>query len=137
MANEFPRFEEQMVLMAAEMPVLSAGLRERVLRAAVTVDRRRAHGRRALLVAGALVACLGLVAWQPPLSAVSHEWIGLGASQAVADESAYDESIPLLPVPGRYGRGELLISAGGDDWRLVEAEEESRQEGYRRLLTSF
>ncbi|MSR57209.1 MAG: hypothetical protein EXS05_06015 [Planctomycetaceae bacterium] len=137
MTNESLRFEEELLLAAAEMPVLSAGLRNRVLHAAVTTERRRSYGRRALSIAGVLFACLGLTAWQGPLILVGQELVGLGGSNAAPADESYDATRPLINVSGRYGRGELLLSAAGDDWRMVEAEAQSRHEGYRRLVMSF
>ena len=72
-----------------------------------------------------------MTAWHGPLSDA-----GFGiVSEAAAAETHAPET-PLLNVSQRYGRGELLVAAAGDDWQLVEAELESRQEGYRRIRTS-
>jgi hypothetical protein len=144
-----------------QTPELSAGLRARVLTAAVESRRRRSYGRRALCAAGLVVLCAGLTAWRAPLTTFGRDLAGrnpaardgetagrqVAALPAAAagpssepsayDSSAYNASAPLLNVSARYGRGELLLSAAGDDWRLVEAELHSRREGVRHLRLSF
>jgi hypothetical protein len=139
------------VLSIAQTPELSAGLRARVLSAAIESQRRRSYGRRAVWAAGLVVVCAALTAWQAPLgstggqiaerkeSADQGEMAGqrIVAMPDAASMPSDDLSPPLLNVSARYGRGELLLSAAGDDWRLVEAELHSRREGIRHLRLSF
>lgn len=153
--------EERFVLSIARTPELSAEFRDRVLAAAVESRRRRSYGRRALCAAGLVVLCAGLAAWRAPQVTFGTELAGpnrsarpgemsgeqlaaVSASASVPSNdpaaygsSAYGSSAPLLNVSARYGRGELLLSAAGDDWRLVEAELHSRREGVRHLRLSF
>lgn len=134
--SHVPSFHEiELLKEAAEMPVLSAGFRERVLALSREQRRRRTSGRRMLWAAGLLIASLAIATWHSPLLFVGSQLAGLGNS-AAAGESARQPA-QTLNVSRRYGRGELLISAGGDDWRLVEAEMQSRQEGSRHIQLSF
>ena len=133
MRNGRSRVEEQLLL-AAEMPVLSGGLRARVLTAAVETRRRRTYGRSTLRATGLLMACLGAMAWHRPLALV-HETFA--DAVALTSEDAYAVPAPLLNVSRRYGRGELLLAAAGDEWRMVEAEMQSRREGSRHIRASF
>ncbi|HTI51038.1 MAG TPA: hypothetical protein VL475_08805 [Planctomycetaceae bacterium] len=143
--------EERLLLSVADAPELSAGLRARVLTASVESQRRRSYGRRAVWAAGLFILCAGLTAWRAPLQGLGREVAGqnglvrrstiagpeVAAIPPEASGSSYDPSAPLLNVSARYGRGELLLSAAGDDWRLVEAEMHSRREGVRHLRLSF
>ncbi len=127
------RPEELLLMDAAEMPVLSPGFRTRVLNAAIESQCRQSYGRRALWAAGVLVAALGLVAWHGPFSTTRDDMVNAGRS-ATRVIDVLEE--PRTECPGfsqRYGTGELLLSAAGDDWRLVEAEIQSRREGSRRI----
>jgi hypothetical protein len=129
--------EEELILASAEMPLLSPGFRARALALALETERRRARGRRAVLTAWLVFACLGCAAWRGPLSLLGDELANFGVARASAAEASYDPRPPLLPVSRRYGRGELILSASNDDWNFVEAEILSRAEGSRRLLMSF
>jgi hypothetical protein len=145
--------EERLLLDAAEMPVLSPGLRARVLNAAVETECRQAFGRRALWAAGVLFAAMGLMAWRGPLTSVRDDF----ARAAVPEDRASVVFRPETPRPEtpqpaiivqapdqsrvrsaglsrRYGTGEQLMSAAGDDWRLVEAELQSRRESFRQII---
>ncbi|MFN0055120.1 MAG: hypothetical protein ACKV0T_23345 [Planctomycetales bacterium] len=129
--------EAELIRLAADMPLLSSGLRERVLGAAFEAQRRRAQGRRMLWGATLMIAGLGLAAWNRSLWGLGEFVAGIGVSSATAAEPYATEGPPLLPVSQRYGRGERLLSAGGDDWQMVEAEMHSRDEGSRRIGVSF
>lgn len=126
--------EEELLLAAADMPVLSPGFRTRVLDAAIETQYRQSYARRALWAAGLLIAVLGLMAWRGPLSNVHDEVADAGASAKGVIRGL--EGQPRVRCPGlsqRYGKGELLLSASGDDWRLVEAEEQSRRVSLRHV----
>lgn len=123
--------EEELLLAAADAPVLSPGFRSRALAEAVEARARRSFGRRLLQVCAALLLLTGLAAWRIPLLAAGSDL--LQPSTVAADESAYPSDRPALNVSRRYGRGELLLSTGGNDWQLVEAEMISRREGLRCL----
>lgn len=133
MRNGRTRVEEQ-ILLVAEMPVFSSGLRARVLTAAVETRRRRTYARRTLRAAGLVAACLGAAAWHRPLALVHETFAG---AVALTSEDSYATRAPLLNVSRRYGRGELLLAAAGDEWRMVEAEMQSRREGSRHIRAAF
>lgn len=132
MRNEWLLPEEEWLMAGSDLPTLSAGFRSRVLSTARQSRWRRDRCRRALWAAGLLFAGMGLTAWHGPLASAGFGFV----SEAAANDYNADAA-PLLNVSTRYGRGELLVSAGSDDWRLVEAELESRQEGSRRIRMSF
>jgi hypothetical protein len=124
--------EEDLVRSAAPLPVLSAGLRTRVLTAAGEARARRTQGRRVLAGSAVLFLLLGWIAWTGPLLP--------SASQLAGNETAGDENsagglavaeAPVASAP--YSRREMFIAAMGDDWRMVEAEFKSREEFTRRV----
>lgn len=123
--------EEELLLAAAEMPVLSPGFRTRTLNAAIEAQTRLSYGRRALWAAGLLFAVLGLMAWSGPLSSVRDDVAGAGASANRVIQVIEDPKEQCNGVSERYG--ELLVSTSGDDWRLAEAEMQSRREASRRI----
>lgn len=125
--------EEELLLASAELPDLSAGFRTRTLNAAIEAQSRLAYGRRAIWAAGLLFAVLGLLAWRGPLSVVRDEVADAGASANHVIRVLEDPRERCTNVSKRYGTGEQLLSAAGDEWRLVEAEEQSRREGARRI----
>ena len=125
--------EEILLLEAADLPALSPGLRARVLSAAIESQARQAYGRRALWAAGLLFAVLGLIAWRSPVATVHEEVAHQALPMAPLVPVVEDRQPPCPAVSGRYGKGELLASAGGNDWGLVEAEMESRREGLRHV----
>jgi hypothetical protein len=118
--------EEQLVLAAAELPIPSAELRTRVLTSAFARRERRLLAGHVATAGGLFIAFLGLTAWLGPRTVARD--VPIETRVAVEPE---DPILPLLNVSLRYGRGELLFSAEGDDWRLIEAELESRREGFR------
>src|SRR5262245_32141075 len=73
---------------AVETPLLSSGLRSRVLSAAAHTRRRRARARRVLWGAALAVGCLALSAWCDPLWLVSSGLSNWGAASAVAADAA-------------------------------------------------
>lgn len=125
--------EERLLLDAEELPTLSAGLRVRVLSAAYEAQCRRAYGRQIVWAAGFLVAALGVTAWHGPLVVLGGELGGFAAASDTSDPVSF----PLIRISQRYGDGELLLSAAGDDWQLVEAEMHSRRESVRHIRMSF
>ncbi|MGQ0635714.1 MAG: hypothetical protein ACT4QC_13950 [Planctomycetaceae bacterium] len=127
--------EERLLAAAALSPVLSPGFRSRALAAAIEARRRRSFARRTIWVWGMLIVGLSLSTWRGPLALVGEDLRGLSAAVDAA-EMSYGSVAPALNVSRRYGRGEFLLSAGSDDWKLVEAELVSRQVGLRCLSTS-
>lgn len=144
----------------APLPVLSPGLRSRVLAAALEAQDRRAQGRRVLASAVGLFAMLAGVAWLGPFSTESSPVRAFsGASffsrdvqtlsvlspgfdgQVVGGKMADDGPIPDKKSAGAgassalsaFSRGQGLMSVMGDDWRSVEDELQSRQEHFSRF----
>jgi hypothetical protein len=130
--------EEELLADVSPLPELSANLRSRVLAAALEARARRAQGRQVLGSALVLFCLVGWVTWSKPLSPVSPQTAqavpAAPAEQAGAVSPQAGE--PVLPVPSpssTYCRRDMLISAMGDDWRMVEAEFKSREEFTRRV----
>ena len=70
----------------------------------------------------AMVAALGLMAWRGPLSMVRDDVADAGVSARRVIHVLEEPHTRCTNVSQRYGKGELLLSAAGDDWRLVEAD---------------
>lgn len=138
----------------APLPVLSPGLRSRVLAAALEAQDRRSQGRRVLASALGLFAMLVGVAWMGPFSsesisngpfsdasffasdvstsaASSSYFVGRGSDQKVAGKNAADGS--ASSALSSFNRGQGLMSVMGDDWQPVEAQLQSRQEHFPRF----
>jgi hypothetical protein len=131
--------EEELLADMTHLPELSPNLRSRVLAAALEARARRAQGRRVLLSAVVLFCLVGWAAWSKPAATFVARHTGETVPAALADEAN-----PLLPQAGQpaatappastaYCRRDMLISAMGDDWRMVEAEFKSREEFTRRV----
>jgi hypothetical protein len=130
--------EEELLEEISHLPELSANLRSRVLAAALEARARRAQGRQVLGSALVLFCLVGWVTWSKPLSTVARY-----AAESVPAASVEQSDVglpkagePVLPAPSpssTYCRRDMLISAMGDDWRMVEAEFKSREEFTRRV----
>lgn len=127
------RSELDLLRGAAEVPVLSSGFRTRVLNAAIETQARQSYGRRALWAAGLLFASLGLMAWHGPLSMVRDDVADAGESARRVMDVLEKPRARCAGVSKRYGEGEALQLAAGDDWRLAEAEIQSRREVLRHV----
>jgi hypothetical protein len=130
--------EEELLEEISHLPELSANLRSRVLAAALEARARRAQGRQVLGSALVLFCLVGWVTWSRPLSTVArHTAEAVPAAPAErVDAGSPQAGEPVLPVPSAsstYCRRDMLISAMGDDWRMVEAEFKSREEFTRRV----
>lgn len=126
--------KEEILRMTAPLPVLSSGLRSRVLEAAGEACDRRKRGRRAIASALLAFGLVGSFTWFRP----SFK----GRARSVACDSARPNDGRDEPSgsaeggptsSGGYSRSELLMSAMGDDWKMVEAEFRSREEFTRRF----
>jgi len=124
--------EEALLTNVAPLPVLSEGLRTRVLAAAGAARARRMRARRALGGAAVLFGALALFSWSDSLPLVAR-------TPAVCLPGGGDGSSGLISKVGQapaataaYCRRDMLISATGDDWQMVEAEFKSREEFTRR-----
>jgi hypothetical protein len=131
--------EEELLEEMSHLPELSANLRSRVLAAALEARARRAQGRQVLGSALVLFCLVGWVTWSKPVSTVVARHAGEIAPAALAeqvDSLSPKASGPVQPAPSAsstYCRRDMLISAMGDDWRMVEAEFKSREEFTRRV----
>lgn len=124
--------EEELLTNVAPLPVLSARLRSRVLAAAGAARARRSHARRVLASGLVLFCLLGWVSWTYPPSLVAKN--SVAADLGMFDGSSFGSSTTgnTPAASTSYCRRDMLISAMGDDWRMVEAEFKSREEFTRR-----
>ena len=135
--------EELLLVSAAALPVLSTGLRSRVLTATHDARTRRAQGRRVLWAAGVLFVGLGLASWlRPPRPSEFAAFLTDEMVQQTATEYSIltpsGSAYPTAAAPAKkLGRAALLMLAAGDDWRLVEVELQSRQNFTRRFQHAF
>jgi hypothetical protein len=121
--------EEELVLAAAPFPVLSGGLRSRVLSSAAEARARRSQGRRVLAGSVVVFALMGWLAWTGPVLPSVGQLAGGG------EPPAEDLVFQGEPAGGTssVSRRERFIAAMDDDWRMVEAEFEAREEFSRRV----
>jgi len=125
--------EEEFLTNAAPLPVLSAGLRARVLAAAGAAQARRTRARRALAGASVLFGILGWISWTGSLPFTAGN-LAVIEPETFAGPSAGSVTAAEAPPPGvAYCRRDLLIAAMSDDWQMVEAEFKSREEFTRRV----
>jgi hypothetical protein len=130
--------EEELLAEMSHLPELSANLRSRVLAAALEARARRAQGRQVLGSALVLFCLVGWVTWSRPHSTDARhtaEAIPAGPAEPsdVRSPTAGEPALPALLPSSTYCRRDMLISAMGDDWRMVEAEFKSREEFTRRV----
>ena len=127
--------EEELLADAAAMPALSSGLRMRVLTAAIEARDRRWQGRRALCVALVVFSFVGWAAWTGPLGLDARHTALTGAASLAGQSGDGQSGGESATGAGSssYCRRDMLISAMGDDWRMVEAEFKSREEFTRRV----
>ena len=138
MLDDYRENEEELLEEMSHLPELSSNLRSRVLAAALEARARRAQGRQVLGSALVLFCLVGWVTWSRPLSTVARHTAEatLAAPAEQVDAGSAQAGEPVLPVPSAsstYCRRDMLISAMGDDWRMVEAEFKSREEFTRRV----
>ena len=138
--------EAEFLKAIAPLPVLSSGLRSRVLAAALEAQDRRSQGRRVLASALGLFAMLVGVAWMGSfsnrpfaesdvqVSAATSAGLGGVVRTGAAGDPASSVLSSLRPTlhPSQHG-GQVLMSVVGDDWRSVEAQLQSRQEHFFRF----
>jgi hypothetical protein len=131
--------EEELLADMTHLPELSANLRSRVLAAALEARARRAQGRQVLGTAVVLFCLVGWASWSKPISSVVARHATEPAQATLADPAeaiAQQAGQPSPAAPAAsstYCRRDMLISAMGDDWRMVEAEFKSREEFTRRV----
>jgi hypothetical protein len=142
------------------LPVLSPGLRSRVLAAALEAQDRRSQGRRVLASALGLFVMLVGAAWLGPISTdsspptafsdasffsrdvqtsavLSPEFDGQLVGEKIVDGKGTDKksagAAAASSALSAFSRGQGLMSVMGDDWRSVEDELQSRQEHFSRF----
>jgi hypothetical protein len=111
---------EEVLSRAAPLPVLSAGLRSRVMAAVVEAQENRRHSRR--LIAGSLsvFAFLSWLSWRNPTVRTPHSQ---GPSVTAHD-------VPVSPLSGSVLG--IMGSELEDDLALVEVQLRSRQDYFSR-----
>lgn len=131
MNEAFWLIEDELVESAVETPLLSEGLRSRVLKAALESRSRRRYGRRVVVTVAMLFLAVAIVVWCPAISSVGTM---VGGASLFADDQAQAQ---VQNCSMRYGSGRLLAQGEEDDWQLVEAETRSREIGSLTLRTAF
>lgn len=152
--SEDPVFREAEFLEeSAPLPVLSPGLRSRVLAAALEAQDRRSQGRRVLASSLGLFALLAGVAWMEPFSASDTQTSVAGSlrfdGQGFSEPNVSGKLVDVQragQVAGKqaagaaassalssFNRGQGLMSVMGDDWQSVEEQLQSRQEHFSRF----
>jgi hypothetical protein len=159
--DHLPR-EVELLKEFASLPVLSSGLRSRVLAAALEAQDRRAQGGRVLASVLGLFALLVGVTWMGPFANVPSLETSENAGQmSAAFSTRFDGEMPDgEPIHGDAGvgtagnralrrgapaastlsslhpslnRGQVMMSVMGDDWQSVEEQLQSRQEHFPRF----
>jgi|SRR5579872_2096482 len=136
MSDDLAIFPEELLKRTAPTPELSPGLRTRVLAVAAEASERRTQARRVASSALALLALLGYGAWCTPKIAFDSR--AALAARAVQNSGAEAMAgAPATAAPAAtlspLCRAQMLLSAMGDDWRLVEAELRLREKFSRRM----
>lgn len=108
--------EEEILQKVAPLPVLSSGLRSRVLAAALEAQESRRHSRRLIAGSLSLFALLSWVSWRGPILR------GGAASFAAAGDG---EPSPRAATDSALG---LVKSLMGDDFSTVEVQLRSRRD---------
>jgi hypothetical protein len=101
-----------------------------VLAAALEARERRSQGRRVISSALSVFALLGWIAWKGPFSSSRT---ALAATSNLNDGTAAEDADGSPAASSTYCRREMLSSAMSDDWRMVEAELQSREDFTRRV----
>ena len=147
--SEYPMFRDaEFLKQAAPLPVLSPGLRSRVLAAALEAQDRRSQGRRVLASALGMFVMLVGVAWMRPFSNGSSANLtsangsfSSSGMQASAESSGglngqvvnEGQASAAPSVLSSLNRGQGLMSIMGDDWQDVQDQLQSRQEHFPRF----
>jgi hypothetical protein len=119
--------EEELVLTAAALPVLSCGLRSRVLAAAAAARARRSQGRRVVAGTAVVFALMGWLAWTGPFLPSAGQLAGTDFAARDRLWGGRTASTGAAPLSS-CSRRERFIAALADDCRMVEAEFESRED---------
>jgi hypothetical protein len=116
--------EEQILKNVAPLPVLSSGLRSRVLAAALEAQENRRHSRRLIFGSLSLFALLSWISWRGPISRDA------GSAVAAANDQDVPPSSPNSSAAWAFG---LMTGAIGDDFAAVEVQLRSRQDYFPRI----
>jgi hypothetical protein len=125
--------EEELLTSVAPLPVLSGGLRVRVLAAAGAARARRTRARRALAGASVVFGILGWISWTDSLPFAPGNLAAIEPRTVAGSSAARVTAAKEPPAVVPYCRRDMLIAAMSDDWRMVEAEFKSREEFTRRV----
>ena len=128
--------EERLIRSAVSLPVLSDGLRTRMLAAALEAHRRRSQARQIVCSGVVLVAVLGWTAWSGSLSTFGLQMATSDVAGRTDAVDGGDDLESAFDAPHVSGAA-MLVSTAGDDWRLVEAQLQTREEFTRRIQMAF
>lgn len=116
--------EEDILKKVAPLPVLSSGLRSRVLAAAIEAQETKRHSRRVIAGSLSLFALLAWISWRGPISRSA------GSALAAATERDGTASAEKSATHSALG---LIKAAMEDDFSAVEVQLRSRQDYFPRV----
>jgi hypothetical protein len=116
--------EEDILKKVAPLPVLSSGLRSRVLAAALEAQENRRHSRRVIAGSLSLFALLSWISWRGPISGQRGTAL---ASAAELDDASSSQASSAASSLG------LIKAAMDDDFSAVEVQLRSRQDYFPRV----
>jgi hypothetical protein len=116
--------EEEILEKIAPLPVLSSGLRSRVLAAAIEAQENRRHSRRVIAGSLSLFALLSWISWRGPISRPG------GSAVAAATERDGASSSQNSILGSSLG---LIKAAVDDDFSAIEVQLRSRQDYFPRV----
>jgi len=116
--------EEDILKKVAPLPVLSSGLRSRVLAAAIEAQESKRHSRRVIAGSLSLFALLSWISWRGPISR------GAGSALAVAAER---DSAPPSRKSAPLSAFGAIKAAMDDDFSAVEVQLRSRRDYFPRI----
>ena len=116
--------EEDILKRVAPLPVLSSGLRSRVLAATIEAQESRRHSRRVIAGSLSLFALLSWISWRGPISRPGGS--ALAAATERDDTSSPQNSSAVSPLG-------LIKATMEDDFSAVEVQLRSRQDYFPRV----
>jgi hypothetical protein len=116
--------EEDILRKVAPLPVLSSGLRSRVLAAAIEAQETKRQSRRVIAGSLSLFALLSWISWRGPISRSE------GSALAAATERDGTASSEKSSPRSAFG---LIKAAMEDDFSAVEVQLRSRQDYFPRV----
>src|SRR5262245_54280632 len=103
--------EEELLTSVSPLPVLSAGLRARVLAAAGAAQARRARARRALAGASVVFGILVWISWTESLPFAARNLAAIEPGTVVGPSAGSVTAVEEPPAAVAYCRRDLLIAA--------------------------